>query len=115
MTTFKSATGELIQDKTRQMERWVENYAELYSTQNHVIAEAIDAIESLSTMSELDDLPTLLEMTKAIDHQSPVKAPGNDGIPSDVIKCGGRILSQQLLDLLCQCWEEGAVPPGFRM
>jgi hypothetical protein len=41
---LKSATGELIQDKTRHMERWVENYAELYSTQNHVTAEALDAI-----------------------------------------------------------------------
>ena len=111
---LKSATGDLIHDKTRQMERWVEYYADLYSTQNHVTDLAMGAIECLPTMSELDEIPTLSEMTKAIDHLSPGKAPGNDGIPPEIIKCGGSILSKHLLDLLCQCWEEGAVPQDMR-
>ena len=33
---LKSKTGEIITDGRKQMERWVEHYLELYSTENSV-------------------------------------------------------------------------------
>jgi len=111
---LKSATGETIQDKDKQMERWVEHYSELYSRQNHVTDEALYAIENLPPMEELDEKPTLAELEKAIMSLSSGKAPGNDGIPPEVIKCGGSALLEHLHNLLCQCWEEGAVPQDMR-
>ena len=65
------------------MERWVEHYSELYSRMNVVSEEALMAMESLSIMDELDSEPTLGE----INQLSCSKAPGNDGIPVEVIKC----------------------------
>ena len=38
------------------------------------------------------------------------KAPGQDGIPAEVFKCGGSQLLDTLHQLLCKCWEEGSVP-----
>ena len=56
---LKSANGEVITDKGQQMERWVEHYSELYSRENVVTASALDAIEPLPTMTEVDAKPPL--------------------------------------------------------
>ena len=65
-------------------------------------------------MEELDAVPTVEEMRKAIDRLPTGKAPGMDGIPPEIIKCGKGALLDQLYKLLCQCWEEGEVPHDMR-
>ena len=111
---LKSSTGEIIRDKAKQMDRWVEHYSELYSQQNHITQDAIDAIQSFPLMAELDDAPTLAELKEAIERLPVAKAPGQDGIPPEIIKCDSSVLLEHLHGLLCQCWEEGAVPEDMR-
>ena len=77
---LKSTTGEIITDKGQQMERWVEHYSELYSRQNVVTTSALDAIKCLSVMGELDNEPTIDELSKAINNLASRKAPGSGGI-----------------------------------
>ncbi|XP_076052669.1 uncharacterized protein LOC143032099 [Oratosquilla oratoria] len=96
------------------MDRWVEHYSELYSRENTVAPSALDATEPLAIMEELDAEPTIAELCKAIDSLASGKAPGNDGIPPDLIKCCKNTLLQPLHDDLCQCWKEGAVPQDMR-
>uniref|UniRef100_A0A8W8ICK1 Reverse transcriptase domain-containing protein n=1 Tax=Magallana gigas TaxID=29159 RepID=A0A8W8ICK1_MAGGI len=97
------------------MERWVEHYTDLYSTQNTVTVSALDAIECLPTMDELDVEPTLEELSKAIDNLASGKAPGKDRIPPDLLKhCKSSLLSP-LHKVLCECWEDGSVPQDMRL
>ena len=84
--------------------------SELYSRETLVTETALNFIEDLSVMDELDALPTIEELSKAIDALSSGKAPGSDGIPPEVIKCGKSTLLKPLLELLHLCWEKGAVP-----
>ena len=45
------ATGEIIQDRAQQMERWVEHdYSELSARENMVSLEALNAIECLPVL-----------------------------------------------------------------
>ncbi|CAH1252458.1 Hypp9298 [Branchiostoma lanceolatum] len=113
---LKSITGEEITDKKLQMERWVEHFSDLYSRQNTVSPSALDAIECLPTMDELDAEPTLEELNKAIDSLSTGKAPGSDEILPDlhVLKHCKTVLLLPLHELLCQCWKEAAVPQDMR-
>ena len=67
---LKSATSDAIKDKSKQMERLVNHYSELYSRMNVVSEEALMAMESLSTMDELDSEPTLEEINLALDQRS---------------------------------------------
>ena len=101
---LKSATGDAIPDKSKQLERWVEHYSELYSRVNVVSEEALMVMESLSIMDELDSKPTLEEINQALDQLSSGKAPDNHGIPVDVIKCAIGTLLMELHEILCQCW-----------
>ena len=111
---LKSLSGETIHDRGKQLERWVEHYSQLYSQENTVTETAIDGIETFSVMEELDEIPTLQELTKAIDCLPSGKAPGSDGIPPEVIKCGKNVLAAHMHNLLCKCWEEGTIPQDMR-
>ena len=102
----KSATGDAIKDKSKQMERWVEYYSELYSKVNVVSDEVLMAMESLSIMDELDSEPTLEDINQALDQLFSGKASGKDGIPVEVIKCAKGTLLKELHKILCQCWRE---------
>ncbi|KAL8561522.1 hypothetical protein ACOMHN_057216 [Nucella lapillus] len=54
---LKSTTGEIITDRTKQMERWAEYYQELYSRETIVTDTAVENTCSLPVMEELDDPP----------------------------------------------------------
>ncbi|XP_047478074.1 uncharacterized protein LOC125031403 [Penaeus chinensis] len=82
---LKSAAGEVIQDRTQQMERW-----------------------------ELDSEPTLEEHDKTLDSLAPGKAPGKDGIPPEILKCCKETLLSELHEIICLCWREGEVPQDMR-
>lgn len=111
---LKSSTGEIIVDKGKQMERWEEHYANLYTRKSLVSQSALDAIEQLPIMHDLDALPTIEELNTAIDKLAAGKAPGSDEIPPDLIKQCKSVLLQPLYELLCQCWAEGEVPQDMR-
>jgi len=65
---------------------------------------ALDAIECLTVMDELDTEPTTEELNKAINSLASRKAPGSDRITP----------SPPLHEVLCQCWKEEAVPQDMR-
>ncbi|RXN14061.1 RNA-directed DNA polymerase from mobile element jockey-like protein [Labeo rohita] len=75
---------------------------------------ALNAIPDLPVMEELDTPPTVEELSKAIDCLACGKAPGNDGIPPEVLKSGKPALLQPLHNLLCLCWEQGYIPQDMR-
>ncbi|KAJ8038825.1 hypothetical protein HOLleu_16365 [Holothuria leucospilota] len=47
------------------MDRWVEHYSELYSTENTVSEEVINSIPALPSLHELDEEPTIAELEKS--------------------------------------------------
>ena len=54
------------------------------------------------------------KLSKAIDALSNGKAPGEDGIPPEIIKVGKSTLLQPLHELLRPCWREGGVLQDMR-
>ena len=111
---LKAKTGELLTDKNKKLERLVEHYVDLYSTNTTVSDKALEAFPQASPFSFLDAEPTLQDVAEAIDSQQSGKAPGQDCIPPDIIKCGKEVFIGPLHTLFCKCWEEGNVPQDMR-
>ena len=65
-------------------------------------------------MDELDSEPSVEELSKAVDRLASGKSPGNDGIPPDLTKHCNTTLLLPLHKVICQCWQEGAVPQDMR-
>ena len=105
---------EVISDKAKQLDRWVGHYSELSFRENLVHCSAVDAIGHLPLMPELDEVPSIEELSKAIDRLPSGKAPGKDCIPAEVIKSSKSTLLVPLHKLLTQCWKEGSVPQDMR-
>ena len=112
--TLRSSAGKVITDRGHQLERCVEHYSDIYSRESIVSPSALDAVECLPTMEELDTEPTLEELSNAIDSLASGKAPGSDGISPDLLQHCKTTLLHSLHVLLCQCWQEGAVPQYIR-
>ena len=111
---LKSKTVEVITDQSMQLQRWMEHYLELYSTQNIVTDTALNALPGLLVLEELDNTPKLEELSIAIDGLACVKAPGKDGMLPEVLKLGKQTILQPLHELLCLCWEQGHIPQDMR-
>ena len=65
-------------------------------------------------MDELDSEPSVEELIKAIDSLASGMAPGNYGIPPELIKHCKTTLLIPLHEVLRQCWQEGAVSQDTR-
>ena len=83
---LKSKSEDMITDRGQQLEIWAEHYSDLYCKENTVNPSALDAIECLPVMEELDAKPTVEELSTTIDSLASDKAPGSDGIPPDLVK-----------------------------
>ena len=75
---------------------------------------ALDGIDCLPTMDELDSEPLVEELSQVIDSLASGKAPGNEGIPPDLTKHGKATIMLPLHEVICQCWQQGAVPQDMR-
>ena len=78
------------------MKRWVEDFLQIYGTENKVTEAALNAIPQLTVLEELDAEPTLDELEKAINCLASGKAPGSDGIPPEIKTHGKPVLLEHL-------------------
>lgn len=105
----------MITDKAKQMGQWVEHYLYLYSRENSVTQEALDHIEDLPVLEELDSEPTVEELSKAIDALTCAKHWVRMAYLPEIINYGKPALLGSLQELLCLCWREGKVPEDIAL
>ncbi|CAH1249728.1 Hypp8672 [Branchiostoma lanceolatum] len=112
---LRSTDGQsLLTDKASILNRWSEHFQTLFSVNRTVDNSALQRIHQQPLKEELDLLPSLEEVIKAVDQQKSGKAAGVDGIPPEVWKHGGVALHSKLHELLVHCWEQGKLPQDLR-
>ncbi|XP_037296657.1 uncharacterized protein LOC119189933 [Manduca sexta] len=109
---LKEIDGSVITDRNRQLNRWVEHYTELYSRPVDIDASAVQNFPKLPMMEDLDALPTVTEFHLAVSKLKCEKSPGNDGIPTELLKL--ECVMPLCYNLLLKCWREGQVPQDMR-
>ncbi|KAI8493113.1 hypothetical protein Bbelb_291170 [Branchiostoma belcheri] len=111
---LKTKDGEIITDKAKQLDRWVQHYAELYSEETPERPELEEVLQTYPEMTELDSMPEESELLEALSSLPSGKAPGQDGIPGEVLKQNKEVILPYLYKLLRQCWSDGEIPHEMR-
>ena len=74
-----------------------------------VSEEALTAVNLFQFCTRsLDAEPTTEELIDVLDALKQLKAPGQDGIPAEVLKCFKGSILAELHKILILCWREGA-------
>lgn len=104
----------LLTDRNDILSRWEEHFRDLLNRPSEVDPSSIENIEQQPTIEHLADEPTIDEIYKAIKLLSNGKAPGNDGIPAEVLKYGGYGLVERLHTLYSRIWRDEEVPQQLK-
>ena len=96
------------------LDRCAEHFNGVLNQDSEFDRTVLNDIPQYPVKQNLDDLPTLEEVIKAIGELSSGKAPGQDGISPEIYKHGGETVSRSLHELLIQIWQEGEVVQDFR-
>ncbi|KAJ8346851.1 hypothetical protein SKAU_G00282520 [Synaphobranchus kaupii] len=111
----KSADGSMLYTDVKDItERWGEHFCNLLNQQGSADQIACENLSSRPVREELHGPITMAELNKALKDTRSGKAPGQDGIPSDVLKHGGPTLKSELLDLYNACWQSQCLPQDFK-
>ena len=114
-TPILSADGsKLITDKKGILERWAENFNGVLNRPTKINDEAIQHLLQVEINKDLDALPSVDEVAKAIKHMSTGKTPSPDAIPAKIFKSGGISLTRRLTDLFRSHWEKETLPQAFK-
>ena len=100
----------LITDKKGILERWAEHFNSVLNRPSKISDETIHRLSQVTINKELDALPSVEEVTRAIRQFSVGKAPGADAIPAEVFKAGGTLRIRKLTDLFQFHWEKETLP-----
>ena len=111
----RSADGStLITEKPKILGRWAEHYEELLNRSNPTDPTLLDDLPDLPTSWELDDVPTRQEVSQAVSSLKNSKAAGPDGIPAEILKYGGNIITDCLHNIINQIWKSGCCPQQWK-
>ena len=112
---LKSLDGSTtLSDNKKVLERWSQHFETLLNQPGDIEPAARDRINQIPVVTELDDMPTREELHLAIASMADDKGPGVDGIQSEIWKQRGTTLTNSLLMLIQQAWEEGYVPQEWK-
>ena len=99
-TSILSADGsKLLTDKKRILEKWAEHFNGVLNRPSKINCEAIHRLPQVEINKDLDALPAVDEVARAIKYMSTGKAPGLDAIPAEIFKSGGISITRRLTDL----------------
>ena len=112
---MKSSDGsKLLTDLQDIRARWKEHFNSLLNQEGSANPDACQQLKKKLTRNELCGEISMEELKEALKSTASGKAPGLDGIPSDILKNGGETMCEALLDLFNRCLLSGTVPQGFR-
>lgn len=114
ISPLESTDGNLLTDRKDILKRWAQHFENVLNRPSTIDNSVIDNIPQRPVIHELSANPSISEVKSAIKQLSNGKAPGEDGIPAEIFKCGSNLLISKLTDLINLIWSQGSVPQQFK-
>lgn len=111
----RSADGStLFKERHEILGRWANHFNTLLNHTNPVDPHILDKLLDLPTITHLDNPPQYSETRQAIRSLKNNKSAGPDGIPAEVFKNGGFMLTHRLHLLISHIWEHESLPQDWK-
>ena len=108
MSTILDERGQPLQKKEEKLEWWKQHFGKVLNVQNKVEA---NVLEDLEDHSETDTSQlTREEVELAVKKLQNGKAAGEDEIVAEMLKSGGEVMIDWLLEILQEVWETKQLP-----
>ena len=91
---------QILTEKSQVLNRWKEHFSELLNCESLAHKDALHSIQQLPVKEDLGVSPSIKELEQAINGMQSGKAPGLDGIPTEVFIHGSKELKKRLLHLI---------------
>lgn len=104
----------LIKDKEGLTKRWREHFSQLLNRPSEVNQEALNRIPDQDPITELDNLPSLPELQKAIKRMKNGKAAGKDRLTAELFKALNGQALQEFHEILTTIWQDEQIPKDLR-
>ena len=104
----------LLKDKQQILERWAEHFNSLLNKSNPSDPSVLNALPELPPVPSLDEPPTFIEVLSAVRSLKNNKSAGPDGLPAEILKKGGYLLTRQLHHLICNIWRNETLPQEWK-
>ncbi len=115
IVAVRSADGStLFKDRHEILACWANHFESLFNHTNSADLHILDNLPDLPPTKHLDTLPLYSELRQAIAGLKNNKCAGPDGIPAEVFKHGGYILTRRLHLLIQNIWEYGTLPQDWK-
>jgi hypothetical protein len=122
----KDKMGNLVTGKQKVLQRWAQHFDELLNghgdeDRSEGEGETEDMGDHLGTEEEkgadrnldMTDVPTKEEVKAAVNKLKNNKAPGLDGIPSEILKEIYKCMEKRIYELIIQIWNEEKIPSSW--
>jgi hypothetical protein len=114
-TPVRSKDGTtLLTDQDQILKRWAEHFESVLNQPAAFDDTVLNEIPQWTEATYLDQPPTEDEVLRAIKQISSGKSPGEDSIPPEIYKEGGKQLVRRLTGLFLKIWDKESVPQDFK-
>ena len=115
VSPVRSSDGQnLIKDPSSILNRWKEHFDELLNRESNIDPSFIDKIPQREMKLILNEPPSLDEVNNAIDALKLRKAPGKDGITSEMLKFEGPETRKAVWNIILGFWNDESVHQDWR-
>ena len=112
MSTILDERGQPLQKSEEKLERWKQHFEKVLNVQNEVEA---NVLEDLEDHSETDTSQlTREEVEQAVKKLQNGKAAGEDEIVAEMLKSGGEVMIDWLLEILQEVWRTKQLPSEWK-
>ena len=111
---IKDIDGNMVTEKNDVKRRWREYFEDLLNVDNGRVAELMDARIRVDGNERMEMEVTVEDVRKAVKKLKKGKAPGVDGITSEMLCSGGSCVLEWLARVCKTCLIEGRVPRDWK-
>ena len=111
MVPLKSKDGSvIITDAVGIMARWTEHFTDLYDNPSATDESVINGLPHKEILTEMMTDPTYDEVKSTIEEVNTEKSPRLDGIPVELLRCGGDNIATTVYTFILGIWHDDPVP-----